>query len=256
MPEPMTSRPTLCIGVLAMNEARRINACLASASFADQLLVIDSGSSDNTCELASAAGAEVHVYEDWQGFAEQRNRLLGHVRTDYIFFLDADEVIPEALRDEILAAISSGSALRGEIQWNQVAFGRPLTAMVSTGGLERLFREMGGELYTGVGVQRVMTEGKRACGVLVDNLLGSQNCFIAADVVVSNLDASTTYTRLVPSTLRRKYNDKSLAAKEYGCSGHLLYLGVKDLPKSFLHHEVLLSQSFEQTLREIGRAHV
>ena len=70
------------------------------------------------------------------------------------------------------------------------------------------------------------------------------------------LDASTTYTRLVPSTLRRKYNDKSLAAKEYGCSGHLLYLGVKDLPKSFLHHEVLLSQSFEQTLREIGESKV
>lgn len=118
-------------------------------------------------------------------------------------------------------------------------------------GLARLFREMGGELYTGVGVQRVMTEGRRACGVVVDNFLGSQNCFLSSDVVVSNLDASTTYTRLVPASLRRKYADTKLASKEYGCSAHLLYLGVKELPKSFMHHEVFLSKNYEQTLREI-----
>ncbi|MBM3409680.1 MAG: glycosyltransferase family 2 protein, partial [Betaproteobacteria bacterium] len=50
-------RPTLCIGILAMNEARRIEACIASASFADQVLVIDSGSTDETCDIARRAGA-------------------------------------------------------------------------------------------------------------------------------------------------------------------------------------------------------
>lgn len=117
--------------------------------------------------------------------------------------------------------------------------------------LERLFREMGGELYTGAAVQRVMTEGHRACGVLVENFLGSQSCFLPADVVASNLDAATTYTHLVPSSLRRKYTDEKLAAKEYGCSAHLLYLGVRDLPGDFRHHEVLLSRDFQKTLREI-----
>jgi glycosyltransferase involved in cell wall biosynthesis len=140
MTDSRSSRPTLCIGILAMNEARRIGACVASASFADQVLVIDSGSTDATRDIAAAAGAEVHVYSQWEGFATQRNRLLAHVRTRFIFFLDADEVMPPALRDEILELIKSDQPIRGAILWNQVAYGRPLSAMKSTGGIERLFR--------------------------------------------------------------------------------------------------------------------
>ena len=140
MTESAPSRPTLCIGILAMNESRRIDACVASASFADQVLVIDSGSTDDTRDIAARAGAEVHLYAQWQGFAEQRNRLLAHVRTRYVFFLDADEVIPPELRDEILALIADDHPVRGAVLWNQVAYGRPLTAMKSTGGIERLFQ--------------------------------------------------------------------------------------------------------------------
>jgi len=87
----MTFKPTLCIAILTLNEARRIEQCIASARFADQIVVVDSGSSDDTVALASAMGAEVHTYADWQGFGEQRNRLLKHCTADYIFFLDADE---------------------------------------------------------------------------------------------------------------------------------------------------------------------
>ena len=79
--------PTLTIAVLTKNEAHRIEACLASAAFADQVLVVDSGSSDNTVALSRQAGAEVFEYPDWQGFAVQRNRLIAHAKCDYIFFL-------------------------------------------------------------------------------------------------------------------------------------------------------------------------
>ncbi len=83
---------TLTVAVLTHNEAAGIEACLRSAAaIADQLLVIDSGSSDDTVALARAAGAEVFAYPDWQGFAVQRTRQLQHARGDYVFFLDADE---------------------------------------------------------------------------------------------------------------------------------------------------------------------
>lgn len=141
---------TLCVGILAMNEASRIQACVTSAGFADQIVVVDSGSSDGTRDLAASAGAEVYLHDQWQGFAEQRNRLLAHVRTDYIFFLDADEIITPELRDEIQAQVATGQAMRGEIQWEQVAYGRALTAMVSTGGIERLFRRNTIVRYEGV----------------------------------------------------------------------------------------------------------
>jgi glycosyltransferase involved in cell wall biosynthesis len=68
----------LTIAVLALNEASMITSCLESASFAEQILVIDSGSSDDTMLIARSLGAEVHSYADWQGFAIQRNRALEH----------------------------------------------------------------------------------------------------------------------------------------------------------------------------------
>ena len=67
MTDALVQRPSLCIGILAMNESRRIDACVASASFADQVLVIDSGSTDDTRDIAARAGAEVHLYDKWQG---------------------------------------------------------------------------------------------------------------------------------------------------------------------------------------------
>jgi glycosyltransferase involved in cell wall biosynthesis len=135
-----SAAPTLCIGVLAMNEAHRLAACVQSAQFAHQLIVVDSGSTDNTCELAAELGAEVFDYPDWQGFAVQRNRLLKHVTTDYIFFLDADEVITPALQAEIEKAVASGQDAVWEILWNQVAYGKALSLMKSTGGIRRLFK--------------------------------------------------------------------------------------------------------------------
>jgi hypothetical protein len=83
----------------------------------------------------------VHAYPAWQGFAEQRNRLLSHVKTDYVFFLDADEVIPEGLQKEIRAAVGTGDNAVWKIYWDQVAFGRTLHLMAKTeGGVWRLFR--------------------------------------------------------------------------------------------------------------------
>lgn len=131
---------TLCIGILTMNEEHRIRQCLQSAQFADQVLVVDSGSKDQTRDIAQSMGAQVHLYADWKGFAEQRNRLLQHCTCDYIFFLDADEVVPPELQIEMQQAVASGVNAAWEIQWNQVAYGRPLSAMKSTDGIRRLFK--------------------------------------------------------------------------------------------------------------------
>lgn len=84
-------RPTLGVALLTLNEATRIEACLRSAAFADQIVVIDSGSTDGTREIAERLGAQVHLYPEWQGFGVQRTRAIEHLQTDYIFYLDADE---------------------------------------------------------------------------------------------------------------------------------------------------------------------
>ncbi len=131
----------LCVGILTLNEERRITRCIESASFADQIVVIDSGSTDATRDVAVRMGAEVHLFPDWQGFAVQRNRLLPLVKCDYFFFLDADEVITDDLRREIQQAVASGDNAAWKVYLDQVAFGKALSRMAKTaGGVRRLFR--------------------------------------------------------------------------------------------------------------------
>mgnify|MGYP002630924813 CR=1 FL=1 len=131
--------PSLCIGILTMNEERRIKECIESASFGNSICVVDSGSSDETCHIAEQAGAKVYIYEDWKGFAIQRNRLLSHVDDDYIFFLDADEIITPELAIEIQDAIATGYEAAWIAGWTEISFGRNLNWMKSTGG-RRLFK--------------------------------------------------------------------------------------------------------------------
>ena len=135
------SKPTLCIGILTMNEARRIEQCIQSARFADQIVVVDSGSKDDTVAIAQRLGAQVHTHADWQGFAEQRNCLLQYVKSDYIFFLDADEVITPELQAEMQAAVQANKPDVWETYWLEVAFGRPLKRVLSRKSLPRFFRK-------------------------------------------------------------------------------------------------------------------
>lgn len=130
----------LTVAILTLNEAKRITACIRSAQFADQVLVIDGGSTDGTAELARGLGAEVHSYPDWQGFAEQRNRQIAHARGEFILFLDADEEIPPALRDELQAVLARREPVVWSVGWTQVAFGQTLHRMRSTVAVQRLFQ--------------------------------------------------------------------------------------------------------------------
>src|SRR6218665_3636080 len=131
--------PTLTVAVLTHNEAHRIEACLRSAAFADQLLVVDSGSEDDTVAMARALGAEVHSAPDWQGFAVQRNRLLAHARGDYVFFLDADEVMTPDFARELQAIVRSGAQAVWSIRWRIVAFGHELRRFRAQSYIQRLF---------------------------------------------------------------------------------------------------------------------
>jgi glycosyltransferase involved in cell wall biosynthesis len=108
MPTPMPQQQSLTIVIVAKNEARNIADCVASASFADEVLVLDSGSSDNTVELAEQAGAKV-VRTDWPGYGPQQARGFAMATGQWVLSLDADERISAALRDEVVAAIGSGT---------------------------------------------------------------------------------------------------------------------------------------------------
>ena len=129
----------LTIGILTMNEERRIAACIDSAAFADQIVVVDSGSSDATVEIAKSKGAEVYLHAYWQGFAVQRNRVLQYANGDWIFFLDADEQITPELGAEIRSVVDADQDAVWEVVWEEIAYGQSLARMSGGGGVLRLF---------------------------------------------------------------------------------------------------------------------
>lgn len=96
---------SLSVTVITKNEAHNIEACLRSVAFADELLVLDSGSSDDTVNRALSMGAIVSVNADWQGFGIQKNRVLALASSDWVLSLDADECVSPQLQAEIRAAL-------------------------------------------------------------------------------------------------------------------------------------------------------
>lgn len=98
---------SLSVIVITKNEAHNIEACLRSVSFADQIVVLDSGSTDQTVEIARGLGATVTVNSDWQGFGIQKNRALALAGSDWVLSIDADEWVPVELAVEIQSAMQS-----------------------------------------------------------------------------------------------------------------------------------------------------
>ena len=103
------TKATLSVIIAARDEAHQIAACIASVAFADEVVLLDSGSRDQTVALARQAGATVHE-TDWPGFGLQKRRGIGLARCDWVLVIDADERVDAALQREIEAAIATPAA--------------------------------------------------------------------------------------------------------------------------------------------------
>lgn len=106
--------PSLSVIIITKNEAANIRACIESVAWADEIIVVDSGSSDATVEICRELGAQVYVH-DWPGFGMQKNRALGYATKDWVFSIDADERVTHELREEIQSAMQRGQAEGYEI---------------------------------------------------------------------------------------------------------------------------------------------
>lgn len=100
-------RMKLSVIIITKNESAHIRECLESVRFANEWIIVDSGSTDGTADIARAFGATVIETADWPGFGPQKNRALDAATGDWVLSVDADERIPDALRDEILAAMKN-----------------------------------------------------------------------------------------------------------------------------------------------------
>ena len=92
--------------VITKNEQASIRRCLESVRWADQIVVLDSGSTDDTVKICREFTADVRE-TDWPGFGPQKNRALDHATGDWVLSLDADEWVTPACREEIAKAAAN-----------------------------------------------------------------------------------------------------------------------------------------------------
>src|SRR5438105_2115974 len=90
------SAVSLSVAIITFNEEVNLPRTLESVRWADELVIVDSGSTDRTCEIARDLGVKVFV-ESWKGFAAQKNSAISKCTGDWVLNIDADEEVSEEL---------------------------------------------------------------------------------------------------------------------------------------------------------------
>ena len=172
------TQPRLSVILITKNEAHNIEDCLRSvAALADEIVVVDSGSTDGTVEIARRLGAQVSVTADWPGFGVQKGRALARATGEWVLSLDADERVSTALADSIRrivgtpAADTSGQAFVAENSRGGATLGYELSRLSSFCGqwmrhgdwypdrVLRLFRRGQGRFTDDLVHERIVVDG-------------------------------------------------------------------------------------------------
>lgn len=154
------TRPRLSVVVITWNEEARLRACLESAAWADELVVVDAESRDKTVQIAREFTDQVLV-RPWPGFPEQKNFALAQASGEWLLSLDADEEVSAELREEILALLTEGPTCAGYgVPRRNIFWGR----WVRHGGLYpdwqlRLFRRERGQFVARAVHESVEVDG-------------------------------------------------------------------------------------------------
>lgn len=129
----------LSVTIIAKNEEANISRCLESVRFADEIIVLDSGSTDKTVELAKRYTEKVFL-TDWQGYGIQKQRALEKATGEWVLNLDADETISLELQEEIKKSITSNAADAYRLPIQMLFYNQPLKYSASPTRHVRLFK--------------------------------------------------------------------------------------------------------------------
>ena len=193
----MSARQALSVTIITRDAAHQIEACLASVSFAEEIVVVDSGSIDGTPEMAARLGARV-VHQDWLGYGRQKQFAVEQASHDWVLCIDADERVSPRLRTSIEAALQmpgmAGYAMpRCNLflgRWLRHGEGYPDWSL-------RLFDRRHGHWSDDPVHEKVVCEGET--GKLAGDLL-HESC----DSLGSYLDKQNHYTTLQAQALHRR----------------------------------------------------
>lgn len=204
--------------IITCNEADQIERCLRSLSWCDEIIVVDSGSSDGTVEIAKRLAGKVYP-EEWKGFGLQKQSALEKATCEWVFSIDADEAVTAELSSEILQAVKDDKGIAGFHIPRRNLYG---SKWLRFGGqypdlVLRLFRRGVGRFTENTVHERVVVKGE--CGKLRSPIM---------HYAFKNLS----------SMIQKLNNYSTLAAEQMFSSGksvsalapltHSMSLGIKD----------------------------
>lgn len=121
----MAKIPTISVIIITKNEALRIEDCLKSVAWADEIIVVDSGSTDDTVSICRRYTEKVTV-TDWPGYGAQKQRALMQATGEWVLSLDADERVTPALKEEILSVLPTTALDAFEIYFSSEYCGKTI----------------------------------------------------------------------------------------------------------------------------------
>lgn len=117
------SKSTLSVIIITQNEGHQIQRCLDSVAWADEIIVVDSHSTDNTIALCKKAKVKVYTH-DWLGYGPQKNLALSYATADWILSIDADEVVTPQLKQVIQTTLQQPQHAIYQLKRNSFFLGK------------------------------------------------------------------------------------------------------------------------------------
>ncbi|KEI70400.1 glycosyltransferase family 2 protein [Endozoicomonas elysicola] len=107
----MPQANSLSVVLIAKNSAVTLESSLKSVQWADEIVLLDGGSTDDTVDIAIRNGAKVYQHTDWQGYGKQRQIAQQYATSDYVFMLDTDEQVTDELKASIQVVLSEAQQM-------------------------------------------------------------------------------------------------------------------------------------------------
>jgi glycosyltransferase involved in cell wall biosynthesis len=148
----------LSVIIIAKNEESNIRRCLESVKWADEIIVLDSGSQDRTVEISKEYTSMVYL-TDWQGYGVQKQRALSCASGDWVLNLDADEAVDAMLKEEICHAVNSDQADAYRIPIRLFFYGKLLRYSSSPKRHIRLFKRNGAHYSKDIVHEKILLPG-------------------------------------------------------------------------------------------------
>lgn len=192
----------LSVMIIAKNEADNIERCLRSVAFADEVVVLDSGSEDNTVALAKQYTDKVFE-TDWPGYGRQKQRALEHCNGDWVLNLDADEYVSEELQSAISECMRSVDKDAYRIPIIMHFYGKPVPHCSSPTRHERLFKRKGARFSDDIVHEKIILPNGSKVGQLKAPIL--HQSFQDISHVLYKINRYSSYS----AKIRLKNNKKS-----------------------------------------------